>query len=80
MSGEFILQFPYGYRLNDGAPGPAVGRSTLSVHVTDVLRAVRAVGRDPVAAGAGWCAKGGMKLPVWATSPELLLADVRIRA
>jgi predicted Zn-dependent protease len=78
LSGEFILHFPYGYRIRGHAPGPPVGRSVMRAHVTDVLKAVRAVGRDAVAAGAGWCAKGGMKLPVWATAPDLLVTGVRI--
>lgn len=80
LSGEFVLHFPYGYRIKDQAPGPAVGRSYLKAHVTDVLQAVRAVGREATSAGAGWCAKGGMKLPVWATTPEILLEGVRIRS
>ncbi len=80
LSGEFVLHFPYGYRIKNQAPGAAVGRSFLKAHVTDVLQAVRAVGREVTAAGAGWCAKGGMKLPVWATTPEILLEGVRIRS
>ncbi len=78
-TGEFVLHFPHGYRIRDHAPGSPVGPSTMRAHVTDVLQAVRAVGRDAVAAGAGWCAKGGMKLPVWATTPDLLIAGVRIQ-
>ena len=33
-----------------------------------------------VAAGAGWCAKGGQKLPVWATAPALRLEAVTVEA
>lgn len=78
ISGELLLHFPYGYLLKDGVAGPPVGRSSLRLHVSDVLQAVRGVGREPIPAGAGWCAKGGMKLPVWATAPELLLVDLPI--
>ena len=31
-------------------------------------------------AGAGWCAKGGVKLPVWATAPELRLEGLDFAA
>lgn len=78
-SGEFQLTFPYGFRIEDQAPGAPVGRCQMRLHVSEVLRGVRAVGREAVSAGAGWCAKGGMKLPVWATSPPLLLSGVVIR-
>jgi len=79
LSGEFSLSFPYGHRIENRMPGAPVGRSSLRAHVSDVLRAVTAVGSEPRSAGAGWCAKGGMKLPVWATTPELRLEGVRIR-
>lgn len=77
-TGELVLGFPYGFRVRDRAPGAPVGPATLRGHVTDVLKAVRAVGHDAVAAGAGWCAKGGLKLPVWATACDLLLAEVEV--
>lgn len=80
LSGEFVLHFPYGYRIRDQGPGSPVGPSVMRGHVTDVLKAVRAVGRDAVSAGAGWCAKGGMKLPVWATTPDLLLTGIKIES
>lgn len=80
LSGQFALHFPSGYRIRDGAPGPPVGPCVMRAHVTDVLKAIRTVGREPSSAGAGWCAKGGMKLPVWATTPEMLLQGVRIHS
>ena len=78
LSGELVLHFPYGYRIENGAPGTPVGPSTLRAHVTDVLRAVTGVSNEAAFAGAGWCAKAGRKLPVWATSPTLRLEGARI--
>ena len=42
------------------------------------LRAVVEVGREARIAGAGWCAKGGQRLAVWATVPALSVDDVEI--
>lgn len=78
LTGELVLSFPYGYRVRDQAAGPPVGACSMRAHLTDVLKAVRAVGSEAVATGAGWCAKSGMKLPVWATAVDLLVAGVRI--
>lgn len=77
-SGALVLHFPYGFRIRNQAPGAPVGPATLRGHVTDVLKAVAGVACDAAGAGAGWCAKGGLKLPVWATTPDVLLTDVRI--
>lgn len=79
LTGEFSLDFPYGYRIEDRRPGSLVGRCSLRAHVSDLLQAVTGVGQETQSAGAGWCAKGGMKLPVWATTPDLRLEGVRIR-
>jgi hypothetical protein len=46
--------------------------------VADLLTRVVAVGSQAKPAGAGWCAKGGQKLPVWATAPALRLEDVEV--
>lgn len=77
-SGVFTLVFPWGRRIQNQAPGPPVGRATLRAHVSDLLQAVRGVGKDVRAAGAGWCAKDGVLLPVWATSPEIRLEGLEI--
>ncbi len=78
MTGEFTLRFPYGRRIHNRVPGPPVGGCSIRGQVGDLLGKVVAVGRELRAAGAGWCAKGGVKLPVWATTPELRLEDVEI--
>jgi predicted Zn-dependent protease len=77
-TGSFRLGFPFAYRLRGGAPAEAVGPCRLAGTVADLLAAVAAVGDRVRPAGAGWCAKGGQRLPVWATAPALLLADIEV--
>jgi hypothetical protein len=78
LSGEFELRLPYARRIRRGALAEPVGACTLRGQVADLLARVTAVGRQTVAAGAGWCAKGGQKLPVWATAPPLRLEGVAV--
>lgn len=78
LSGRFTLHFPYGRRIRNCVPEEPVGPCVLSAQVSDLLDKVRGVGADVHAAGAGWCAKGGVKLPVWATAPELRLEGLEI--
>ncbi len=80
LSGEFTLRFPHGRRIRRGALAEPVGACILRGQVADLLARATAVGRDTVAAGAGWCAKGGQKLPVWATTPALRLEGVAVEA
>ena len=80
LSGEFTLRFPHGRRIRRGALAEPVGACTLRGQVADLLARATAVGRETVAAGAGWCAKGGQKLPVWATAPALRLEGVAVEA
>ncbi len=78
LSGEFTLHFPYGRRFRRGALAETVGPCALRGRVADLLTRVVAVGSETRPAGAGWCAKGGQKLPVWATAPPLRLEGVEI--
>lgn len=78
LTGRFSLRFPHGQTIEGGRPGEPVGPCTLRGQVGDLLSRVVAVGSDPRLAGAGWCAKGGVKLPVWATAPELRLDGVEV--
>ncbi len=80
LSGEFTLRFPHGRRIRRGALAEPVGACILRGQVADLLARATAVGRETVAAGAGWCAKGGQKLPVWATTPALRLEGVAVEA
>jgi predicted Zn-dependent protease len=70
-SGAFQLELPYGRRIRDGELAEVVGPCRLVGRVAALLNAVTGVGREARAAGAGWCAKGGQKLAVWARSPAL---------
>lgn len=79
-SGRFTLAFAHGRRIRDGALHEPVGPCRIEGRFADLLAAVAAVGGKPVQAGAGWCAKGGQRLPVWAAAPEMLLAGVEIAA
>ncbi len=71
LSGDFTLRLPFGYRIRGGAPAEGVGPTRLAGRVTDLLEGIAAVGGEPQPAGAGWCAKGGQRMPVWATAPAV---------
>jgi PmbA/TldA metallopeptidase C-terminal domain len=78
LSGEFTLHLPFARRIRRGALAETVGPCRLRGRVADLLTRVTAVGNTSTAAGAGWCAKGGQKMPVWATAPSLRLEGVEI--
>lgn len=80
LSGAVRLDFAAARRLAAGRPTESVGAGSLRGAAIDLLAGVRAVGDDLRFAGAGWCAKGGHRLPVWATAPSLLLAGVEVGA
>ncbi len=77
-SGEFVLRFPYARRIRGGEPAEVLGPCALRGRVADLLARAAAVGAEARPAGAGWCAKGGQKLPVWATTPALRLEGVAV--
>lgn len=78
LSGDLRLEFPYARRLEAGQPAGLVGPGTVRGSVGSTLAAVRAVAADARPAGAGWCAKGGHRLPVWATACSVLLESVEV--
>ncbi len=80
LSGEFSLTFPFGRRIRRGVAAEVVGPCSVRGRVAEILSKVTAVGSVARAGGAGWCAKGGQKLPVWATAPSLRLEGVEIVA
>ncbi len=80
LSGEFSLDFPFARRLRRGQIGEAVGPCRLRGQVGELLSTIRGIGKESRVAGAGWCAKGGQKLPVWATTPALRLEAVEIES
>jgi predicted Zn-dependent protease len=78
LAGDFSLQIPFARRVEGGAMGDFVAPFRLAGRVAELLDAVAGIGATTRFAGAGWCAKGGQKMPVWATVPELLLEGVAI--
>ena len=77
-TGEFSLSVPYGRKILHGQLGDVVAPCRLRGRVSDLLASVSGVGEERRSAGAGWCAKGGIKLPVWATTPALKLESVEV--
>ncbi|MDX1501168.1 MAG: metallopeptidase TldD-related protein [Thermoanaerobaculia bacterium] len=78
LTGEFTLELPHGRAISGGRLAAAVGRSRLRGRVAEILGSVSGVGGEAVPAGAGWCAKGGQRLPVWATAPPLRIDGAEI--
>lgn len=78
LSGDFTLRFPFGRRIKDGVLAEVVGPCAMTGRVADILGRIAAVGDEARLAGAGWCAKGGQKLPVWAAAPPLRLEGVDV--
>jgi len=79
LTGRFVLEVPCARRIRSGGRADPIGRFALVGTVAELMERVVAVGSEPVSAGAGWCAKGGRRLPVWATAPGLLLDGVGVR-
>jgi len=77
-SGEFRLSMPYCFEIGSGKLGELRGPVELRGRVADLLEAVVGVGKGPESAGAGWCAKGGQLLPVWAKTPAICLAEIEV--
>lgn len=78
LSGTFSVELPFGRQIVTGQLATRVGRFELRGQIADLLRSVAMVGNDVVDCGAGWCAKGGQKVPVWASAPSILLRGVEI--
>ena len=78
LSGRFTLYLPHARKISGGELGEVVGPCRMLGKVSDLLGRVTAVGRDQQPAGAGWCAKGGQRLPVWATAPSLRVEGIRV--
>ena len=78
LRGDFRLELPFARRVRDGEAAGFTAPLRLSGRVAELLDAVTGIGAEARFAGAGWCAKGGQKMPVWATTPALLLEGVKI--
>jgi predicted Zn-dependent protease len=77
-TGRFRLELPMARRIRGGGAAEPVGPCRLEGRVAGLLTAVAAVGARTETAGAGWCAKGGQRLPVWATAPAIRLEGVEV--
>jgi len=78
LTGAFHLELPFGRRIRGGSLADPIGPFQMSGTVADLLARITAVGAESRPGGAGWCAKGGQKLAVWATTPALCIEGVRI--
>lgn len=78
LTGVFRLVIPHARRIRQGEIADPVGRCVLQGRVGDLLTLVVGIGSRVQRAGAGWCAKGGQKLPVWASTPALRLEGVEV--
>jgi predicted Zn-dependent protease len=78
LTGVFELELPCARRIRGGTPADPVGPCRIESTVADLLARITAVGSESRAGGAGWCAKGGAKLPVWATAPALRIEGMRV--
>lgn len=79
-SGRFRLHFPHALRIKGQVAEEPVGPCELRGSVAEVLGAIVGIGSEVQAAGAGWCAKGGIRLPVWATVPAIRIEGMEIVA
>lgn len=78
MTGRFLLEAPYARRIRAGRAADRLGPCRLTGRVDELLGAIAGVGSEVQSAGAGWCAKGGQRLPVWARVPSLRLEGVEV--
>ena len=78
-TGVLELRFPGGRWIREGALADPVGPCRIRGRGTDILGRVVAVGAEVQDAGSGWCVKAGVRLPVWATVPAILLSEVEIQ-
>ncbi len=77
FDGRCVLHAPCGRRIGRSGPVDYTGPVEIRSRAADLLAAVAAVGDRPRAGGAGWCAKGGARLPVWARCPAVRLEGLR---
>ena len=78
LTGAFSLTASHGRLVVKGALADYVGPCCLKGRVAELLASLRAVSDDSEVAGAGWCAKSGVKLPVWATAPAIVLDSMEV--
>jgi predicted Zn-dependent protease len=79
-SGRFRLVVNAARAIRGGVAAEPVGPFVLRGRLGEMANGGVAVGNDVQSTGAGWCAKGGHRLPVWARCPSLRLEGVEVSA
>lgn len=77
-SGSFVLCIPFARRIVGGEADKAVGPFELCATVAELLGSIGGIGDTVEEGGAGWCAKGGARLPVWARTPAVGLENIDV--
>jgi predicted Zn-dependent protease len=77
-SGRFGLAVAAARRIRGGEPAEPVGPFQVRGHLAALLSGVVAIGSLRRTAGAGWCAKGNQRRPVWATAPAIVVAGLEV--
>ena len=75
-TGLFHLTVTGGHRISGSGLAEAVGEFVVSGSIAELLQGEVEVGSEAESCGAGWCAKDGHRLPVWARCPPIRLASV----
>ena len=78
IEGSFVLHLPWGRKIQAGSLASRVGSFRIEGTIVDLLSSIALIGNESRSCGAGWCAKGGQRLPVWATMPPILLRGVTV--
>ena len=80
LSGRFVLDVGSARRIEGGALGGAAGRFRVRGSIGRLGESLRAVSDETTFVGGGWCAKGGLRMPVWGTAPAIRLEGLEIEA
>lgn len=80
LDGSCVLRAPCGRRIGASGPVDHTGPVEIRSRAVDLLAAVTAVADRPLAGGAGWCAKDGALMPVWARCPSIRLEGLEVAA
>ena len=78
LDGRCVLRAPCGRRIGASGPVDHTGPIEIRSRAVDLLAAVSAVADRPLAGGAGWCAKDGALMPVWARCPSIRLEGLQV--
>lgn len=73
LTGAVRLEVGCGRAFQGGELTDRLGSFVVEGHLANLLESISHVGADAVECGAGWCAKNGQRLPVWANVPFLRL-------